>query len=179
MNSQVARKVVAPTATVAIAEQVAILAPALLFKGWNLDRYADGSKGAQQATVILEALAVVVVGLATSLYIVFPAQVILTRVQASLLSEEEEAIVSFDRSFGGKVVPAIVGGSGRLEMRDAWRTFDWNARVRLFKIYAKVLMMQMALFVLYAVVVMIELRLAVGKQMDELVIAAARAHRAH
>ena len=184
VNYETGRKIVLPTAAVAIAEQAAMVVPALMFKGWNLDQYANGPSGTfgriganRQTTVIIESLAVVFVGLASFLLILFPAQVMLTRVQASLLSEEEESIVPFDRSYGGKVVPAIVGGSGKLEMRDAWKTFDWNSRVRLFKIYVKVFAMQMALFALYALVVMVELRLAVGKQMDQMIIAAARAHR--
>ena len=39
-----------------------------------------------------------------------------------MLPDEDEAIVPFDRSFGGKVVPAILGGSGKLSIRDAWKT---------------------------------------------------------
>ena len=183
VNYEVGRKIALPTAMVAVAEQVAIYTPALLFKGFSLKQYTNGGaferiSANQQTTVIIKLIAVILVGCTTFFLILFPAQVMLTRVQASLLSEEEESIVPFDRSYGGKVVPAMVGGTGRLEMRDAWKTFDWNSRVRLFKIYAKVLGMQMALFGLYALVVVLELRLAVGKQMDEMIVAAARTHRA-
>ncbi|OQE42875.1 hypothetical protein PENCOP_c003G01234 [Penicillium coprophilum] len=74
-----------------------------------------------------------------------PARVIFIRVAASMLPEEEETIVPFDRSFGGKVSPAITGGSGKIGLMDAWTTFDWAARVRFAKVIGKTFAMQMAL----------------------------------
>ncbi|KAF7715189.1 Uncharacterized protein PECH_005574 [Penicillium ucsense] len=66
-----------------------------------------------------------------------PAQVIFVRVAASMLPEEDETIVPFDRSFGGKVQTEIMGGSGHIGLLDAWRTFDWPARVRYGKVIIK------------------------------------------
>lgn len=66
-----------------------------------------------------------------------------------MLPEEDESIVPFDRSFGGKVVPAILGGSGRLSIADAWRTFDRAGRARYFKVIGKVLLMQFGLLVAF------------------------------
>lgn len=67
----------------------------------------------------------------------FFARAIFVRVAASMLPDDEEAIVPFDRAFGGKVVPAILGGSGKLSVKDAWTTFDRAARVRYFKAFGK------------------------------------------
>ena len=92
-----------------------------------------------------------------------------TRLQASLLPEDDEPIVPFDRTFGGKVVPAIIGGSGMIGMRDAWKTFDWNAIVRVVKVYVKTAFMQMALFMLFLVAVAVELRLILGPQLDRII----------
>jgi hypothetical protein len=74
-----------------------------------------------------------------------PARVIFVRVAASMLPEEDETIVPFDRSFGGKVSPAITGGSGKIGLMDAWTTFDWAARVRFAKVIGKTFVMQVAL----------------------------------
>ena len=97
--------------------------------------------------------------------IIIPANVALKRVQASMLPEEDESIVPFDRTFGGKVIPEVVGGSGKIGMLTAWKTFDWNARVRLLKIYAKVAVMQAVLFMAFAGIVLGELELAMGDQL--------------
>jgi hypothetical protein len=80
-----------------------------------------------------------------SLAISIPARVIFIRVAASMLPEEDESIVPFDRSFGGKVQPEIVGGSGKIGLMDAWTTFDWNARVRFVKVVVKTAMIEAAL----------------------------------
>ena len=101
-----------------------------------------------------------------------PTHVMITRVQASLLAEEEEPIVPFDRTFGGKVIPEVVGGKGRLGMFEAWSTFDWNSRVRLFKIYVKVGMMQFAMSFFFVFTIFAELRLILGKDFDQKVHAA-------
>lgn len=65
-----------------------------------------------------------------------PALVILVRVQASLLAPDENTIVPFDRSFRGRVEPAVVGGKGYATMQDAWVTFGgWR---RLAMLYVKI-----------------------------------------
>lgn len=76
-----------------------------------------------------------------------PARVIFIRVAASMLPEEDESIVPFDRSFGGKVQPEIVGGSGKIGLMEAWNSFDWNSRVRFVKVVVKTAMIQAALLI--------------------------------
>ncbi|CAG8284525.1 unnamed protein product [Penicillium salamii] len=87
-----------------------------------------------------------------SFMISMPARVIFIRVAASMLPEEDETIVPFDRSFGGKVSPAITGGSGKIGLMDAWTTFDWAARVRFAKVIGKTFAIQVALVVLASLV---------------------------
>jgi hypothetical protein len=53
------------------------------------------------------------------------------RVMASLLPDDIDTLVPMDRSFGGKVVAAEAGGSGKLGLIAAWRTFPWRSRFRL------------------------------------------------
>lgn len=81
-----------------------------------------------------------------------PARVIFIRVAASMLPEEDETIVPFDRSFGGKVSPAITGGSGKIGIMDAWTTFDWAARVRFAKVIGKTVAIEVAVGVLASLV---------------------------
>ncbi|KAJ5206448.1 hypothetical protein N7491_002935 [Penicillium cf. griseofulvum] len=85
--------------------------------------------------------------------IAMPARVIFIRVAASMLPEEDETIVPFDRSFGGKVHPAITGGSGKIGLMDAWTTFDWAARVRFAKVIGKTFAMQVALAIFSTLVI--------------------------
>ncbi|KAJ5679928.1 hypothetical protein N7462_008172 [Penicillium macrosclerotiorum] len=97
-------------------------------------------------------LAVSAVPALLAFLISIPARVIFIRVAASMLPEEDETIVPFDRSFGGKVQPQIVGGSGKIGLLDAWKTFDWAARVRFVKVIAKTVAIEMALGVLAGLV---------------------------
>lgn len=150
---KVSKKVVGPTFILAVAKLVAEFLPLYLVAFWGLNDPKLASpeiKQGDDSSVVLKILAVLVVGLAASVLVVIPAKVTLTRVQASLLSEEDEAIVPFDRSFGGRVIPEVLGGSGMIGLLDAWKTFDFNSRIRLVKLYAKVLIMQILATIMYA-----------------------------
>ncbi|KAL7922351.1 hypothetical protein ACQKWADRAFT_293220 [Trichoderma austrokoningii] len=78
--------------------------------------------------------------LSTMLWVVviIPARVVLVRVQASLLPEDEDPIIPFDRSFDGKVEPAVVGGLGYATVANAWSTFSKAAWRRVVILYAKI-----------------------------------------
>ncbi|KAJ5538901.1 hypothetical protein N7494_008380 [Penicillium frequentans] len=97
-------------------------------------------------------LAVTTVPAILAFLVTVPARVIFVRVAASMLPEDQETIVPFDRSFGGKVQPAIVGGSGKIGLLDAWKTFDWASRVRFVKVILKTFAMEMAVGALAALV---------------------------
>ncbi|KAJ5905007.1 uncharacterized protein N7473_001923 [Penicillium subrubescens] len=86
-----------------------------------------------------------------------PARVIFVRVAASMLPEEDETIVPFDRSFGGKVQPQIVGGSGHIGLLDAWTTFDWAARVRFAKVIGKTVAIEVALGLLAGILIFVQI----------------------
>ncbi|GAW11878.1 hypothetical protein ANO14919_012310 [Xylariales sp. No.14919] len=90
-------------------------------------------------------LLVLLTALTVQVFLVVPTQVILTRVQASFLPEEDDTIVPFDRSFGGKVEPAIVGGKGYVNMKDAWKSFSRASWVRLIKLYVKIFLITVAI----------------------------------
>ncbi|GIK07792.1 hypothetical protein Aspvir_003461 [Aspergillus viridinutans] len=83
----------------------------------------------------------------------------LLRVLAINALPTDDPIVPFDRHFGGKVKPEIVGGSGKLSLRDAWTTFDWPARTRFVKVLLKALVIEVALGVVGVRLIMGELAL--------------------
>ncbi|KAF7122276.1 hypothetical protein CNMCM5793_000233 [Aspergillus hiratsukae] len=89
-----------------------------------------------------------------SLLLSVPARGIFTRVAASMLPEEDEPIVPFDRLFGGKVKPGVVLG-----VADAWTTFDWPACTRYVKVILKALAMEVALGLVGILLIMGELAL--------------------
>jgi hypothetical protein len=82
-------------------------------------------------------LLVLLVTLLVWALVVVPAEVLLTRVQASLLPPDEDAIVPFDRTYDGTLEPAIVG-NGYVSVKDALNTFPRASWVRLYILHAKV-----------------------------------------
>lgn len=151
------KQILIPAALCAVAEQAAIYIPNDLFRAFGLSVYTTPEQVSKldpdtQKQILLQLFIVTAVGLITSFLILLPASVTLTRVQASLLPEEEEAIVPFDRSFGGKVVPKVLGGTGAVSMLEAWKSFDWSARIRLVKLYAKIFAIQTATTMLFLVI---------------------------
>lgn len=109
--------------------------------------------------LLLELLAILVVALAISFLVMIPATVTLVRVRAALLPETEETLVPFDRTFNGFVVPESAGGKGTLGLLDAWRSFDWPARVGLVKLFAKVVILQIMVSIVMGTALGVELRL--------------------
>lgn len=145
------KKVVGPTLVLCVAKQVALYIPISLARAWDvLD--PSGQQPDNWGILGKKALVISALGFAAFFLVVIPAQVTLTRVQASLLSEEDETIVPFDRTFGGRVVPEILGGSGMIGMLDAWKTFGVRSRCQLVKLYVKVFVMQVAVVILWATV---------------------------
>lgn len=168
-----ATKIFLPTAIWAAANQLALYIPAFMFGTYGLNRYAEDPSHYREvapkvfASDVGQVFVCAFVGLFIVFAIVFPAEVTLTRVQASLLPEEDEAIVPFDRSFGGKVEPEIVGGAGCVSMLDAWKSFDWAARFRLIKLYVKVFALQVATTMMFIGVLVGELRLIMGDDLNK------------
>jgi hypothetical protein len=96
------------------------------------------------------------------LFIVLPATVTLIRVEASLLPEEEDTIVPFDRSFGGKVLPRVLGGTGAVSFLEAWKSFNWEARRRVLKLYIKITAIMTVIMLVFAHVILFEVWAILG-----------------
>jgi hypothetical protein len=81
------------------------------------------------------------------LLVSLPLEVAVVRIQASLLSEDEEPIVPFDRSFGNNGPNGLPPGllaepRGPLSLSQAWRSLTWTEMRRLLKVFAKMLAVQ-------------------------------------
>ncbi|KAG4411519.1 hypothetical protein IFR04_015342 [Cadophora malorum] len=167
------KKVAIPTAIFALAEQVAVYIPIYMtILAGLVDKDAQqivDMKPSEKTAMSFKAIAILLFGVVLTFLVVIPANVTLTRVQASLLVDTEETIVPFDRSFGGKVVPEIVGGNGMIGMLDAWKTFDWAARIRLVKTYLKVIAMQIGVTFLFTMCIVSQLFIIAGKDWSKLI----------
>ena len=168
-----AKNIVLPTAVYATAQQAALYVSIGLvsFAQDQFERpeiYGENPTKVRKFALIQLVLAIVL-AFSTLVCIVIPAEVTLKRVQASMLPEEDESIVPFDRTFAGKVKPEILGGTGAVGMLDAWKTFGKEGRIRLIKLYAKVMAMNIAMTVFFAITVVAELRLVMGDDFNKLV----------
>ena len=165
------KNVIIPTAIFTIAAEASIYVPgSLLVSAHEVLRARAAKSDSPVETQKLAAAALLIIGLialAIVFLIVIPANVTLKRVEASMLPEEDEAIVPFDRTFAGKVKPEILGGNGAVGMLDAWKTFDRSARIRLIKLYAKIFAIQTATVVMFFFVVITELRWIMGDNLAE------------
>lgn len=162
------RQIVGLTSLYAVVVGLCSLIPIGLLRAFDLGLPIDNPQ--LLAMMDLETLEVFMVkysivcfaGLVIFLAVSIPASITLQRVQASLLPEEDEPIVPFDRSFGGRVVPISKGGSGRVGMKDAWTTFGWKAMGWLMILYVKLVALQLMLVCIFVLVGILELRLVVG-----------------
>ncbi|KAK5998526.1 hypothetical protein PT974_00905 [Cladobotryum mycophilum] len=85
--------------------------------------------GNKETVYLTKCLIITLFSTLLHIFAVIPAKVILIRIQASLLPAEQDTIIPFDRSFDGKVEPAVVGGRGWASISDAWSTFSPPAGV--------------------------------------------------
>ncbi|KAF2231401.1 hypothetical protein EV356DRAFT_579217 [Viridothelium virens] len=147
------RNVLLPSAVYAAAQQLTIYMPMLLAVVLGLHRVNHQQlvhefTKADRVVYAVKLGACLLTAAFVALTVLLPASVTLTRIEASMLPEEDEALVPFDRTFDGKVVPAIVGGTGCVSFVDAWRTVDRKVRFRIVKIYAQLFTMQTIIVIL-------------------------------
>lgn len=147
------KAIMMPTIVFALAEYACYLLSLAPAKAFSLESYIDDPSLLKDHQVrkefIGKVLLTILVASASEFFILLPATIVLRRVQASMLPDEDEAIIPFDRTFNGKVQPAVAGGSGALSMLDAWKTFDWAARIRFVKLKAKIWVLSLATMVIF------------------------------
>ena len=167
------RKLIGPTLVWAFARQVSVYVPGALFVNvFEILKHPEvygGNPQTMQKVALIELFAIFFIFCATVVLIVVPAEVSLKRVEASMLPEEEDTIVPFDKSFAGRFKSEALGGPGAVSLIDAWRTFGKEARIRLIKLYAKVFAVQFAVAILFTMVLVGEVKLITGGDFQRLV----------
>lgn len=164
--------VVFPTVIFAGAEQLVLLVSRDLLKAFGLHRFLRNPdlfaqlSSDSQKVALAQISTIGLISAIAGFLVLFPAYVALTRVYASALPEQDESIVPFDRTFGGRAQPRTEGGHGIVSMLDAWRTFDWAARIRLIKLYAKIFALESATTLVFGLLMLGQLRIILGPQMS-------------
>lgn len=129
-----------PSLKVAVAHQLVLLLPAITFFAWG--PIPEGA--ALRNDLVLRGLAVVATALMVAFFVLLPATVHLTRVEASLLSEDVDTVVAFDRTLGGRVAADTKWSIRYLAVMASFASGD---RYRIAKYYIKATGMLMLIIV--------------------------------
>ncbi|CAI4210699.1 unnamed protein product [Parascedosporium putredinis] len=134
------RAVALPTVITMLASVASVYIPALIGLAAGLPFFSPDRKPEIPSDTKTAVITVVVIlsTLALQLVLTLPTLAILFRIQASLLSPDEDTIIPFDRSFGGRLEPAVVGGKPFASVRDAWASLSRPALRRIIIVFAKV-----------------------------------------
>lgn len=144
------RALLMPSLVFAVAQQATFLLPlsvAFALKLDNIDHgemmhAAHNKDCAKMMLTGLRFLAVPATALFVALAVLLPAAVTLTRIEATLLPEGEQTIVPFDRAAIMGDIDTTARGGCRALFVQAWRSFDRSARLRLIKVYVKMVLAQ-------------------------------------
>ena len=149
----------AATAAADIACRLPIMFSAVCFSATGSPQLGGARDQKLQLTALV---ACFVIGFITFIGLAVPAYVTMIRIQASMLPEEHKSIVPFDRTFGGRAIPEILGGTVSLGYLDAWKTFDRPARLRMLRLLVKNILIEVALHGFFAFVVGCEIITIIG-----------------
>jgi hypothetical protein len=150
----------------------------------NAVEHHDCSK---MALLGLRVLAVPATYIVVGLAVLLPASVTLTRIEATLLPEGEEAIVNFDKAAVMGDIDVKVRGGARALFVQAWRSFDRSSRLRVIKLYAKMILAQVTIIFVSIHLMVAELYVIGGERIAlfmksaaaQLKLMAIKAHDAH
>jgi hypothetical protein len=169
------RSLMGPTALSVGAQSVGLCGIAMVFRMSVLlvnNLYTNGS-GPKWVLPIIAIVPGALTSVILGLFLMLPAYVSLVRMEASLLPEEDETIVPFDRSFGGRITS--VGTAATL--REAWQSFTWEARRRLVGLYVKFFFIMVAFFLVAVQILSFESYLVAGDEIKDFARAARAAHQ--
>ncbi|CAI6327074.1 unnamed protein product [Periconia digitata] len=160
-------KIVAlPAAVVALVPYLQIALIFVFAQFLNLPTVGEQSRStvtlAGVAWHLFKFIALVFAVAATTLFLYIPAMATLVRTEASLLSEDQDTVVPFDRTFAGKVVPKSLGGTGVVRFVDAWKSFDGEGRRRVFKHFVKSFFVEIFMVIVIFHVFLLELLVIMG-----------------
>ncbi|EMD00529.1 hypothetical protein BAUCODRAFT_28875 [Baudoinia panamericana UAMH 10762] len=162
-----------PTLCLAVAQQATFLLPvavAFVLLPRDFDHAAamhqmkHGECG-ENISLALRFLAVPATALFVAVAVLLPAAATLTRIEATLLPEDQETIVPFDKQAIIGDIDMTVCGSSRVLFVQAWRSFDRSARLRVIKLYAKMVLAQATVAVIGLHLMVAELYLMGGERL--------------
>jgi len=142
----------------ATAEYIAVYITFGVFFLVNLDHSSDVSP----VSAIFRTLAIFAAFFACVLFIVLPAKVTLIRIEASLLPEDQDTIIPFDRTFAGKVTSKLLGGTGAIGFVDAWKSFNWEARRRVLMVCLKSICIESIFVIAFVHIIILEVWVFLG-----------------
>ncbi|KAF1349692.1 hypothetical protein BDV97DRAFT_314259 [Delphinella strobiligena] len=154
-DMQIWKALVLPSAVFATAKMATIGLPMLAFYVFAAGPEADIQR--QLIGVIVAAATM----LGLSVLVLLPASVTLARIEVSFLPENEDTIVSFDRTLNGaKIASITLDGEAPVSSKslfvEAWRSFDMSSRLRLIKFYVKMAAVQAMIVIVGLHVIMLE-----------------------
>lgn len=174
-----------PSLVFALAQQLVIIMPIMIW--FSIGQMIAGNDDMSHGTVIgemkyateseqkllaLRVLVTLATAAATAILILLPAAVTLTRIEASMLPDEHETIVAFDRTLGG-VVNSDDDHHENVDTKtlfiEAWRSFDKASRLRLVKFYIKMFFIEVHLVLSGFITVVAEIMLIGPERLNLLV----------
>ncbi|KAM0457315.1 hypothetical protein ACHAO4_003113 [Trichoderma viride] len=121
---------------------------------------------AGDAAFYFKCAAVIFAMVVGSIFLVVPSQVVLMRIQASLLPMEDSTVIPFDRSFGGRVQPDSENGRDYATILDAWHSFSRAHWRGLITLSIKIIFLSLSLILLMCVVVGLQWVMIVTQDME-------------
>jgi len=115
----------------------------------GMHAFIGSQDGQAHCHMVVKMVLIGLMGIGTFFGVFIPSHVALIRIEASLITEDAQTIVPFDRSFGGRVVSESDGGSGKLSYMQAWSSFSSAQRVRLLRLFGKIFAVEVALHAVF------------------------------
>jgi len=140
----------------AITGQATYAFPTLLLNAFLPQRSFDdlpAHSGTEYQSMLtpLQCLALYSVFLASHILLFIPSMIILFRVQASVYPASEESIIPYERN-------------GPLSVVQAWKTYTWEGKMRLVRLYAKILPMVWVISLATGTLIFFEMRWVLGSK---------------
>lgn len=140
-----------------------VTAVAKVFPLWGLTRVSStGLDGGASGKDAGAAIGILATSLLLQVLVMVPAEIALTRVQASTLDAESETVVPYDRTFGKAFISVEDGGSGAISFVNAWKSVSWARIFRIIWTVVKIDLMLMG--VMTASLILLGLQFAVSIQ---------------
>ncbi|KAL6897151.1 hypothetical protein GGI43DRAFT_424193 [Trichoderma evansii] len=118
------------------------------------------------AVFYVKCAAVIFATVVGSVFLVVPSQVVLMRIQASLLPMEDSTVIPFDRSFKGLVQPGDKNGRDYATISDAWHSFTWDNWRGLITLSFKIIFLSLSLILFMCVVISLQWLMMVTQSME-------------